>query len=230
MNCPNCGFPVLGGGWQKREYKKFDFGSEAAFLERDRGFTVPAGVEWEKKMPAREANMQSDVFVPLVQSLVTGLCAGVGCGAIWDIPVGLVIGAASTGICWLLLMGEHRRLLWIIETIKGVDLDGDGEIGEPTTTRIEVDITDGKKKRAINIDFGFPQEKFVIFAKGILAGKSTSVNTWTGSGKLFSDTEFDNLRDELIARRLAHWKNPEHHNLGWKFNKVGFRVLCRVVE
>ena len=230
MNCPNCGFPVFDGGWQKREYRKFSFGSEAAFLERDNGFSIPVGVEWEKKMPAREANMQSDVFVPLVQSLVTGLCAGVGCGAIWDIPVGFAVGAATMGVSWLILMGEHRRLLWIVEKIKNVDLDNDGAIGEPTTTRIEVDITDGNQKQTIFLGLGIPQDKIVIFAKGILAGKSTSEGTWVGSGKLFSPAEYNELRGELIDRKLAEWRNKDTPQQGWKLRLAGIAVFRKLAS
>jgi len=252
MNCPNCGFPVL----PENESRIFGFESKipsASFL-RDRkprqpnwkrtdfqdfnfgeGLVIPAGTQYTRSRPARNVTMQSDVSVPAVQSVITGLLVGIAAVAICfaaDSPytskISLVCAIGAGCITWFILSFQYHKLLWDTETITNHDLDGDGEIGQPTTTRIEVDITDDKRKRTVILNLEISQDKLVTFAKGILAGKSTSESTWVG--KLFSPAEYNELRDELIARGLAEWRNRDVPQQGWKLTLAGMAVFRKLTD
>jgi hypothetical protein len=87
--------------------------------------------------PARAPSIESDVKVPLAQSMIT---AGIGAAGIcglslltgWPAPVGKSIagGLAILTLDWMRGRGEMRRLMWKMEEFVG-DLDGDGHQGQP---------------------------------------------------------------------------------------------------
>lgn len=169
--CPLCGAPrdwqerLTGndrpswGAWEKHEYTNYAFGAEA----------IPAGSEYVRKRPVRDASLEGDVTVPGLQSLFTGVTGGVAIGALAAIfhvprpfPIGLAGGAGVLAVCWLVLLKEHRSLLWEVEKILNTDLDHDGRVGrsepvavdaelEPATTRVEVT----ERKRGGNVSMRF---------------------------------------------------------------------------
>lgn len=218
-NCLFCGRPFTPGDWQEKKTHTFNLGDGIA-----------AGVTLERRSPARSATFQADVAVPLAQSLITGLFFGSAGVAVVDVATGLAFGLGCAGICWLILTDQHRRLLWNIETWTGADLDGDGETGKPQTTRIEIDVTDGQQRQLINLDTDIPLEKQIKFAKGVQRGKPLTEREWTGAGRLFTDAEFEELRDALMARGLAKWKNSRHRKQGWILTGRGEKVMQRLAS
>lgn len=218
-NCLFCGRPFTGGEWAEKKPHTFNLGDGIA-----------AGVTLERRSPARSATFQADVAVPLAQSLVTGLFLGSAAWAVVDVATGLAFGLGCAALCWLILTDQHRRLLWNIETWTGADLDGDGETGKPQTTRIEISETDGKRRRLINLDTNIPLEKQIKFAKGVQRGKPLSEREWTGTGRLFTDAEFEELRDALMARGYAKWRNPRHRKQGWILTGRGEKVMQRLAQ
>ena len=143
LTCPLCGAPanwreILKSNWQRREYHAYGW-TLSQYLS--------AGAEYERRRPARDATFESDVAVPGIQALVSGLIAGLGGGGLAAalgsprfLLIGLGIGAGAMGLAWFTLLREQRRLLWEVETITGVDWDQDGQVGppEPPTVRVEI--------------------------------------------------------------------------------------------
>ncbi len=176
MNCPHCGKRIDWSNWQKREYTTFAAG----------GMAIPAGAEYERRRPARDANLESDVFSPALQSLITGVTAGV-CGAAatamsgldqHPAVVGLTAGTAILSVTWIVLLRDHRALLWEVERIVGADLDEDGHIGPPaspprTPIRIEVSGREGKYRRIRYIDLPHTirDEDIASIARAVLVSR-----------------------------------------------------------
>lgn len=99
--------------------------------------TVPAGVKFERRQPAR-APGREDVVVNWMYSLgsalvwtLAGVVAAVLIRQTWPIIAGICLGVASFVLLWFTLLFESRRLLWLMETVTGKDLDGDQQVGKP---------------------------------------------------------------------------------------------------
>jgi len=96
--------------------------------------------------PSRQPAVQADVAVPLLQALASGAMAGLALiaptvGWHWRWYVPLLGASLITAGAWLLLLLDHRHLLWTVERWTGRDLDGDGQAGpppKPQTVRVEV--------------------------------------------------------------------------------------------
>jgi len=224
MKCPYCGFPIVtSGDWKRKEMHTFSLGDEIA---------VAAGARYTRRRPARSATFQSDVAVPFVQAFVTSVGVGLLAGilrAIADyadsIQYALTWCTGLFAASWLILLVSHHFSLWDRETIT----NGAPEEGKMTTT-IEVSITDGKRKQFINLDVDVPPEKMIEFAKGVQRGKPLTEREWTGAGRLFSGTELTDLRDALMARGLAKWKNPHHRKQGWLLTGRGEKVMRQLAQ
>ena len=154
MKCPHCGHKIPWSDWISREYDGFSLGAAA----------VPAGAEYERKRPARDANIETDVITPAIQSLITGVvtsaCVTAAAALLdWDQPVvaGVTTGTGVLSAVWVILLREQRSLLWEIERITGADLDGDGDVGQPAArerepVRVEVSERRGRYQRIRYID------------------------------------------------------------------------------
>jgi hypothetical protein len=156
MKCPHCGHKIPWSDWVSREYDGFTLGAAA----------VPAGAEYERKRPARDANIETDVITPAIQSLITGVVTGACAAAAasllnWDQPAvtGVTTGTGVLSAVWVILLREQRSLLWEIERITGADIDGDGRVGPPEPAgrerepvRVEVSERSGRYQRIRYID------------------------------------------------------------------------------
>jgi len=162
--CPRCGAPANwrellsledpGRSWDRREYHTYGFALDAA---------IAAGAEYERRRPSRPATLESDVFVPGLQALITGVTAGVCVGtlvAVADWPhlaatIGMGVAAGAMGATWLVLLGTHRKLLWEIERVSGMDWDQDGMVGEPPPpppmTKVEIVSERGRRYRYVDV-------------------------------------------------------------------------------
>ena len=168
--CPLCGAPadwrrqlaaapasqLQGGGWERRAVSTYNAVGEAVAL----------GANYERRRPVREASLESDVAVPGLQALLSGLAAavitgGVASWAAWPKPwtLALVAGGAGVALSWLALLRDSRNLLWEVETLLGADLDRDGSVGAPVkiaepearTVRVEVKSHGGKRIRFVDV-------------------------------------------------------------------------------
>ena len=190
----------------------------------------------ETAIPARPASIVADLLVPLGQALVTGgLLAGLlvfvsprwsRAGPLTCSRCGRSRRLAITASAWLVLLGQTRRLLWAVERLTGRDLDGDGQAGEPQVIRVEV--TNGKQE--VYLDLPGKPQALATLARGVLNGRSFAEDTWSGRGGLFSRSEFRQLRDTLIERGLAVWRNPNAKAQGVELTAAGRAVFRRLAE
>lgn len=92
--------------------------------------------EFERVIPVRAATFESEVSVPIYQSLFAGaLTFGflIGLAGYFQVSFDLAITGAFglTLIYYLVSVWDARRLLRMVETIVETDLDRDGYIGDP---------------------------------------------------------------------------------------------------
>lgn len=196
---------------------------------------IPAGHELETAIPARPANLASDVAVPLLQAAVTGALVGLlaliaGSLARWDVdPLRLwaAVALAVAVVAWLVLLGQTRRLLWAVERLVGLDLDGDGRQGEPCE---RVVIVNGRRpgdrparREELTGMMGFVAR---------LQIKGAALRDW--EGELGRDT-YNRYRDALISSGWADWKSygadgKPNERQGWDLTADVAEVLEHIVE
>jgi hypothetical protein len=121
------------------------------------GKRFDAETKTEYRAPARSAQVGSDVLVPLLQSGVTGILVGV---VFWNPKAGVL----AFFIAWLLLLFDHRRLLWRIERVIGRDITADGKVGHPDRPPI---VIDGRKVQRLYAqrDADEKREAWITFIK-----------------------------------------------------------------
>jgi hypothetical protein len=90
------------------------------------------------RRPSRPATLESDVIVPLLQSVI---CATLTALIVLIIAATLQLrkpllwatggGVGTAAVIWIILLRAHQDLLWTVERTVGVDLDRDGVTGAP---------------------------------------------------------------------------------------------------
>jgi hypothetical protein len=211
---------------------RFPFGNVASIAP-----ALPPGSTWERRAPVRAATVSADVFVPVLQSATTALVGGVAAGLLSQSLAGAGVGAGLTfGASWLALLRAHRAGLWAVERVTGRDLDGDGRIGrpgepaQPSTVKIEIKEDRRNGQSLAWLDLPVDEKRLRQFAQRVTAGGALSESEWTGSGGPFSRDEFRGLRDALIERGLARWRNPQEPRQGWELTRKGKVVLEHVAQ
>lgn len=185
--------------------------------------------------PSQQEGFAAAVGIPLSQSLVTGALCGLTVGSFcwamsWPNPekIGLVGSMAiSTGMWVLSLAGWQRR----IERVLGVDLNGDGYIGQPPATieraplppvKIEVISDNGRQSDFLSLPA--EPEQLKQLGQALTAGETFSVHRWTGPGGLFSRSQFDQLKAELVNRGMLRMAG-QAANQGFTLTSKGKAVM-----
>lgn len=180
-------------------------------------------------------------IAPILQAFTTGLLTGLALAAVdWGLGLGLGwrVALSAVPVVWLLawlasLRGWRNRL----ERLTGLDLDRNGYVGEPEPEaepqppqRLEVKLyTNGGRNMEV-IDLPGP-DLLPTFARGLLEyNKPLTQTAWTGSAGPYSRSQFDELRNELIHRGLARWKNPAAPAQGCELSPAGRAVMRRIIE
>lgn len=199
-------------------------------------------VEWETAKPAREANVSSDVAVPLLQAAITGgllaIPATLLAKALVPDADGLklyaILASGFMCIAWMVLLGEHRKLLWLIEGVTGHDLDGDKSVGQPQERVIIVNggrMAQEAKRAAESQEGTSWQAGLVRFVMG-LEQYGTSQREWVERQKMDLET-YKEYRDTLIRMGVADWKSKDkngnpHEKQGWALSVPAAWILERL--
>jgi hypothetical protein len=113
-----------------------------------------------------------------------------------------VVAGLSFGASWLWLLVDHRRALWSVERIVGVDLDGDGATGEPAQrVRVEVVENNGRQARIQYLDLPLSLDKLTDVAQAILEGGASLSRR--ALSDVLTQTEYNNLGPALVESGLA---------------------------
>jgi len=222
-----------------KSYHKTVPWADAAQQQPPAGLHIPAGVESEHSMPARPADLVADLIVPIGQAAVTGLLLGTAGalatthwhwfdydGEFWPLWSGMFL--ATTAVAWLILLLESRRLLWAIETITGLDLDGDNHRGEPQP-QDRIIIVNGRPASLANREL--QKQTLLVSFVARLPIKGTGSRVW--DDELGRDV-YNEFRDALMAGGWADWKSyradgTPHERGGWELLDDVETVLANIV-
>lgn len=178
--------------------------------------------------------LRTAVVIPLAQSGVTGTITGLlalslAWAARMDNPVVLGAMAATTShlVTWLILLYRWYSTMEYFESLLDTkpDIQKNDQASVKTVERpnLRLDITNHNRVQIL--DLPIQPEQLKGWADGLANGLSLSESTWTGSGKLFATSEYRSLRDTLIHRGLARWKNPGSPKQGWELTVAGRAVV-----
>lgn len=187
-----------------------------------------------------EEQIKDGVIVPLLQSVISGILIGIATGmgitvgialgftgGLWNIPIKTTLLATfiSMTLFWFSLIGKwSERLNSAFNVAKP-------EIRVPAAAyaneTINVTVHDESKNSEYSGSFlklsgGY--DHLIDFARGITSGKSTATSSWVGPG-MYKRNEYNRIRDELISRKCAAWKNPHEKRGGWELTKSGMAVM-----
>ena len=172
---------------------------------------------------------------------MTGLVVGALAWVIWlatgwPLPVAWALVGFGLGFVPVWWSGLRGSTLWKVEEWSGLDLNRDKQVGKPDKPgpppTVRVDVTDSSSGDGIYKSFDLPcdPKRLRVFAQRVLSGVSTAQGGWTGKDGLFSRSEYERLRDELMLRELAVWNNPAAPAQGWALKAVGRVVMRGVLE
>lgn len=236
FTCPDCGHVLMvqsvGKGPIRKPLERQDW-QEFYYSPGVEEAPTLAGASFSRRQPARAASVESDVTVPLFQAMICGAIVGILTlmGSIplaiknewrWWVPPAATAGMAtvSWAVAWFVLLGAHRKLLWLVEEIIGQDLDEDGEVGDPS--EVHVWVTEPDKKQACKVVLPLDEGTLRQVAKAHLgAGKPLSRRGLAG---VLSDGKFRKLQEILLEKGWAIYKG-EGPNAGIELTKAGMAVF-----
>jgi hypothetical protein len=177
-------------------------------------------------MSGDKTNVTDAVMIPAAQALVSGLfAAGAAGGVAWllNIPGALAVALAVLSVVSLVSWFGYRES-WErrAAALAGV-LE---ELSEPKenaqTVRVEIIADEGRTGEylALPID----QARLIALARALVAGSAFTHRHFTGKGKLFSSSEYEELRDELVRRGMLAWASRDHRG-GVELTRAGFAVM-----
>ena len=182
-------------------------------------------------------SMMVGVWLPVVQSLVTGLLLGIaaslfsllaGASALIAVRLGGGVGILTLCLVWLSRFIHWTRVVQFMELMFQHDFDKDGYEGPPPVQVVEVllqhhdqngyrTVTDRRKYSAT-----FRQMEALAIAI-LRQGKPFSEDALAGSRRPFSQNELRHLRSEFEKDALIAPRGKG--NSGWEFTEEGRAVL-----
>lgn len=256
VRCPNCQLwhtieEPPAGWFENRVRRPFRVDAAApAFPE------TPASTTTEQ--PTGLPGWDSHVRIPLRQAVIFGLFdtpTGIGLGLVggaglallfnaasrddltpWGIVVFVGTGGAIGGLIALCQEAKKRwperlkiydALLWMEETT-GLDLDGDGEVGQPVTEVLRIELQDQQGRPRLIADLDTDPERFAELARlaaTLDLGFSEEVARKAG----YNRKEWEKLRDTFIELKGARWKEETNHKLGLYLLENGYKLFGKVL-
>jgi hypothetical protein len=149
------------GAWEQQDFVNYSFGATVA----------AAGASYMRRRPVRNASLESDVAVPGIQAIITSLVAGLsGWGILTALEVsrpglgGITFGVLALSAAWLVLLRDHRSLLWEVEEV--IPKENNKPNTEKAFTTVE--ITDRKQGSIRYVDVPLDEEELRRLATGVL--------------------------------------------------------------
>lgn len=173
---------------------------------------------------------ETAVVIPALQSFLLGMgVTGVVISLmVWlkknhSLEVGAVVFfIVFTAYLWFRL-NDWRNLIWHIETALNVDITGDNVIGPPSEMRLNV-VHDGGKQQQF-LDLKGSEDSILELLDAILSGKPLTRREWVDNKKLFSRSDYDNNRDELLRAGVIEWVSDKDSNQGVKGTEEGKKAI-----
>lgn len=224
MYCPSCGQKITthpGGEWNQLT----TLHSTALALPGQNGQAQeqPAFSEAYRKTPYRKPELIPDVWVPLIQAIISGLLSALVATIIslfvdsWPLYIGLFIGPLVIGLVWCYSMLNDRGL-WVIEKIIGQDVEPD----RPAPSRpVTIEVKEGRTTHLAELPGD--EDYLIKFCQWVAAGDPFSERTAQACG--YGVANFRKLRDTFVNRRWGFWKNANHPQQGIELTLSGKQII-----
>ena len=174
------------------------------------------------------------VTIPVFQAAFSGFLAGVlvaillyalGVQAKYMLVGFVTIWVIVTGVVWFLLILNWKDLVWNVETALGVDITGDGIIGQASPQKvIKAEVTTNGGRTTSRYDI--PEDTQLIrFLEAIYKGGDLSEARWTPQANGFSRSGYWKHTGTLIQSGVLRWKNDQAHAQGVELSPEGRDIL-----
>ena len=178
----------------------------------------------ETRTPAaRPQSLESEVWLPGLQALLTAGAVGLAVGLLawvfqwsWRVPVGIL--AASVAGAWLWRLRVADRLLWTLETWTGEDLNHDHQVGKPVLSYTLANPADARqaitrenRQEAADAE---RQGLLDFVDRCVLAGCGERCHHVQATGPARRD--YVTHRDALMSLGIARWKFEGNPRGGWE--------------
>jgi len=136
----------------------------------------------------------------------------------------IVVFCVVTLSHWLLTL-----LMWYRETITNRDIDGDGYIGQPVIGAeiihpVRIDVIRGNTTDRASFENA---AKLAAVSDLIVSGVPFSQRELSG---ILSRLEFERMAEEMLARGLIEYRNPEHPRQGYSVTDNGAAMFADVAS
>jgi len=203
--------------WEKHEFNNYSFGASVA----------ASGSSYTRRRPVRDASLEADVFVPGIQAGITSLVAalsGWGGFALLQVPrpwaLGLGAGALALGLSWLILLRDHRSLLWETEEVTPPKQANEQTASGFTT----VEITDQKRGQIRYVDVPLDDDELHGLAVSVLVQRRRfSRRSLVGAGVLAKE-KYTDVLDVFLSGGLVRPKGKTE-NAGFELTGAGRAFL-----
>jgi hypothetical protein len=184
-------------------------------------------------------SLNAGAKLPLAQSLIMGCSLGVSM-----MTLAWLVGVHRpwiVGILTLTLSQAGFIILWVfrwfnmtnLERLTGMDLNQDGEIGEPTTVRVEIMKRNKTGYEMQIMELPATEWQLRRLAVGLVKGIAFSERQWTGKNAPFSSSEFRALRSVMIQKGLIRAASEKDNRTGFVLTEAGqalMEQLCKGME
>lgn len=185
--------------------------------------------------PLRSSRVESEIMVPFLQTAITAVIVGVALALLtwrfdwsWDVPIfGVVVVLVGMWV-WRLLRSD--ALMWKLERMTGLELDGKPGIGKPTLT-----VVNGLDARAKAAQDDYNTVRASVTAQQSLIAfvylcASVPKPTEKALGIPTGDRDgYVAYRNKLIQLGIGAWDDPNRHDLGWHLC-VSTNTAARIIE
>ncbi len=182
---------------------------------------------YEVERPIGQPTITSNVLVPFLQALITGLAGGLlvtwgavmaelvdGWWPLWPGPVGFLFS-----LTFLVKTGAAESTLWTVERFVGADLDGDEKVGKPEAHLVTIRGPEPK----ITTPEGKLRGEFVKFVRG--CEHDTAMARWE---PILGREQYREWRDGLIKLGWAEWVNRDRRQ-GWRLVRPVDEIIRAVM-
>jgi hypothetical protein len=111
-----------------------------------------------------------------------------------------VAAGVTVTIAWLQLLGAHRKLLWVVETVSDL-VEGD-PASAPASVTMEVKHEEAGRigrMQFVDLPVGVTQDQLIDWSAAVVDGvKTPARSNWVGSGKPFSRDNYDLFTKAMV--------------------------------
>jgi len=191
---------------------------------------IPQFSEATRRSPARPATVEGDFAVVALQALGCGVAVcilAVGATLQWDLPWWTPIMALGGGfsVAWFILLISQRKHLWIIETIIGQDIDGDGAVGEPKSKTINIEVIDPENRQIAYDVLPADEEMLRDIAIAVFKKQCAFSRRELAQATSLSENDIITLQTEMRRHGYARYKGGKP-NAGTELTRKG-EILLR---